>query len=237
MRFLLCILLCCCAAAGEAKPGSILFLGNSLTIYNDLHEMVRKLAELGGQPKLTCDREVVGGSSLAEHWARAKAQQKLNGGRFDLFVIQGSSTEWQKDPESFASHVRLYVTAASETKTRSLLYMVWARRGAGPTQAAIAKAYQDAAAATGATVVPAGLAWEAYRSKHGEETLFKDSVHPTPLGTYLTACVFYTVIYGASPVGLSGEMAGLDAATAKELQETAWLVAKPQDRPKLKSKR
>ncbi len=45
------------------------------------------------------------------------------------------------------------------------------------------------------------------------------------------------MIYGASPVGLSGEMAGLDAATAKELQETAWLVAKPLNSPKLKAKR
>jgi hypothetical protein len=237
MRILLCLLFSLVAVAGEAKPKSILFLGNSLTIYNDLHEMVRKLAELGGQPALTCDREVVGGSSLAEHWARGKAQAKLTGGTFDIFVIQGSSTEWKKDPESFATHVRLYAKAATETKTRSLLYMVWGRKGAADTQPAIAKAYQDAAAATGATVVPVGLAWDAYRKKNGEEALFRDSVHPTPLGTYLAACVFYSVIYGASPVGLSGEMAGLDAATAKELQETAWLVAKPLNGPKLKAKR
>jgi hypothetical protein len=45
------------------------------------------------------------------------------------------------------------------------------------------------------------------------------------------------VVHGASPVGVSGEMAGLHAATAKGVQETFWLVAKSQDRPKLKTKR
>ena len=39
----------------------------------------------------------------------------------------------------------------------------------------------------------------------------EDGSHPTPLGSYLAACVFYAVLYGRDPTGL--EMLDVDAGT------------------------
>lgn len=235
MRILITFLLSSCCAmlgAAEDRPVSALFLGNSLTIYNDLPAMIAALAAAGGRPALTHDREVVGGSTLEAHWGRGAAQEKLRAGSYDLFVIQGSSTETIKDTASFMTHGKLFVAAAAERKVPALLYLTWARRGQGPKQELITKAYRDLAAGTGATIVPVGLAWELYRRNHDEAVLFSDAVHPSPLGTYLTACVFYATIYRLSPVGLSGAAAQLDPATAAGLQEAAWAVAKPAEAPK-----
>ena len=48
-----------------------------------------------------------------------------------------------------------------------------------------------------------------------------DKRHPSLAGTYLAACAVYASLFRKSPEGLS-YTAGLDGATAKFLQATAW---------------
>lgn len=48
-----------------------------------------------------------------------------------------------------------------------------------------------------------------------------DKRHPSLAGTYLAACVTLASIYNVSPVGNS-YTGGLDAASARHLQEVAW---------------
>lgn len=105
-------------------------------------------------------------------------------------------------------------------------------------QAALAtgyEAYRDATSAEGRPtwLAPAGLAWaRAYDEAvaAGADPLATDSRffqlyqddghHPSPLGTYLTACVIYATLTGASPEGLSPS-AALDAEDALWAQQTA----------------
>jgi hypothetical protein len=47
-------------------------------------------------------------------------------------------------------------------------------------------------------------------------------VHPSKLGTYLTACVFYATLTDASPVGLNAGGTGLQADDVTKLQQLAW---------------
>ena len=105
----------------------------------------------------------------------------------------------------------------------------WAHRdglpGAGLNYAAMQTAINDAYRAierqTGSGLVPAGEAWQRTLAAAPSIALWADDgSHPTPAGTYLTACVLYQVLIGASPVGLH-ETAGLDAATAEALQQIA----------------
>jgi hypothetical protein len=50
-------------------------------------------------------------------------------------------------------------------------------------------------------------------------SLFADDVHPSLLGTYLAACVFYAALFGESPVG-AAHPPGLDEASATLLQSS-----------------
>ena len=70
-------------------------------------------------------------------------------------------------------------------------------------------------------VAPVGVAWKAALEGRPELELWgSDGIHPGVEGTYLAACVFYTVIYGKTPEGLKFT-AGLPWDIAKFLQKTA----------------
>jgi hypothetical protein len=56
------------------------------------------------------------------------------------------------------------------------------------------------------------------------ERLFKDDVHPTPMGSYFLALVVYSAMYRKSPAGVWAPP-GMAAATAAALQAAAWRSA------------
>jgi hypothetical protein len=95
-------------------------------------------------------------------------------------------------------------------------------------------AYLDIARELGAEVAPVGIAWKMALAADPPFVLHrKDKSHPNPTGTYLAACVFYTTLLDANPVGLPGKilhgdkvLADIPDDQAKRLQEIAWAVVK-----------
>jgi hypothetical protein len=91
--------------------------------------------------------------------------------------------------------------------------------------AQLAEAYTTAGNANDALVIPAGLAFARAVQAQPELNLYApDKRHPSLAGTYLAACTVFTALTGRSPVGNS-YLAGLDAPTAKFLQQVAWDTA------------
>ena len=65
--------------------------------------------------------------------------------------------------------------------------------------------------------MPAGTVW----SKVKRDGLWsKDGSHPSKLGVYLTACVFYATLFDESPEGAEFD-GGLKPELAKEMQKAA----------------
>ena len=65
------------------------------------------------------------------------------------------------------------------------------------------RSYTKLAKTINARIVPVGLAWQRSRELRPDLDLFDpDGSHPSTVGTYLTACVFFGVLTGQSPVGL-----------------------------------
>ena len=88
--------------------------------------------------------------------------------------------------------------------------------------AALAEAYTVAGNDNDALVIPAGLAFARVVKEQPKINLYvADKRHPTLAGTYLAAGTTYAALFRRSPVGLK-YTAGLDAGTAKVLQEAAW---------------
>src|SRR5262249_20860239 len=106
---------------------------------------------------------------------------------------------------------------------KTVLYLTWARQAKPETQTQLNNVYRQAAQSTGALIAPVGMAWAA--ALKGDSTLVlhdADGSHPSPAGTYLSACVFYATFYKQSPEGLPVLNSGLSMAQAKRLQTVAW---------------
>jgi hypothetical protein len=206
---------------------NVLFIGNSFTARNDLPGMVAALAAAAGK-ELDYRLISMGGASLRMHWNKGVAAGAIRDGGYDFVVLQEQSTLPVKNATRMHENVRLFDAAVKAAGAKTALYLTWARKHAPQSQRAITEAYESIGRETGATVVPAGVAWERFVAKHDKPILHdKDGSHPTVAGTYLAACVFYATLFGQSPVRLGEPPKGVSEADAKAIQEMAWsIVAK-----------
>ena len=199
-----------------------LFIGNSFTARNDVPGLIATLAAAHGK---TLEHKLIsaGGASLRMHWNKGAAQREMERTRYDWVVLQEQSTLPVKNATRMKENVRLFDEAIRANGARMALYLTWARTSAPASQAAITDAYTSIGEELGATVVPAGVAWEKVLAMPKHPVLHdRDGSHPTLAGSYLAACVFLAVLFGENPVGIESELKGLSAADVELLQKAAW---------------
>ncbi len=200
----------------------VLFIGNSFTARNNVPGLIAQMAEARGR-QLQHQLIQAGGASLRMHWNKGDAQKAIQETRYDYVALQEQSTLPVKNALRFHENVRLFDEVIKASGAKTALYLTWARQNAPETQTAITNAYTAIGEELGATIVPAGVAWQNFLSKHHHPALHdKDQSHPTLAGSYLAACVFFAVLFGESPVGIASDLKGLTPAEAELLQKTAW---------------
>jgi len=196
------------AADPPAKKLNVLFIGNSLTSTNDLPAMLAAMAAAKGQ-ELTYGRNIVGGATLEKHWNEGKALKLIKQGKWDYVVLQDLSTQAYKGKDSMFKNAKLFDEEIRKVNARTALYMTWALENSPENFPALSEAYTTLAKELKATLIPAGEAWRVI-SNATEKPAFPiyktDHKHPVPAGTYLAACVFYRVFFGAPSTGLPGHL-------------------------------
>src|SRR5262245_19584220 len=205
-----------------ARSTKMLFIGNSFTQRNDLPGLLAELAQACGL-RVQHESIIAGGASLRAHWNAGRAAQAIATGGFDYVVLQEQSTLPLKNAKRMAENVRLFDEAVKRAGSKTVLYMTWARQHAPETQQAIADAYNTIGKELAAIVVPVGLVWLDYLSRHDKPALYdRDQSHPTLAGSYLAACVFLAALLKANPLGIDSGAAGLDQKDRTALQQAAW---------------
>jgi len=202
----------------------ILFVGNSYTGRNQLPRMIAEIAAAASTPRnVQCAAVLAGGASLKQHWNAGKVQLALAGPRFDDVVLQEQSTLPVKNAVRYHDNVRHFVPLIREHGARIVLYLPWARQQTPERQADLNAAVDAIANEIDALVVPVGPAWEtAQRELPGVVLYEDDGSHPTALGSFLAACVFYARMFDDRPNGVeTADRLGIEPATAEALQAIA----------------
>jgi hypothetical protein len=214
-------------AKKKSQSIKVLFIGNSFTQRNDLPGLLAELASAKGL-HLSHELISVGGASLRTHWNAGHAAKAIESGGYDFVVLQEQSTLPVKNAGRMAENVRLFDEAIKHAGSKTVLYMTWARQHSPETQQAISDAYLALGKELGAIVVPVGLAWQRFLAEHKSPVLHdRDQSHPTLAGSYLAACVFFAVLFKASPVGIESGPEALNEQERKSLQMGAWNEVRP----------
>jgi len=206
-------------------PIRLLFIGNSYTYCNDMPSIFAAMSDGSTNHILFETRAVAfGGATLQEHWESGEALQALKDGVWDYVVLQEQSTLPIQRPEQMHQYVRLFNREIGQLGAKTVLYLTWSRRDAPETQDRLTHAYRAIAEEIGAVVVPVGPAWQKVNQE--EFALYEDDgSHPTFVGSYLAACVFYSVLMGMPPERIAAEFQGeISAELAENLHCTAWEV-------------
>src|SRR5687768_6127758 len=199
----------------------ILFIGNSFTARNDLPGLVAAMAAANGD---ALDHRLisVGGASLRSHWNKGEATEAIRSGGYDYVVLQEQRTLPIKNPNRMHENIRLFDQQIKESGSKTALYLTWARRHAPESQTAITEAYTAIAEELGATLIPAGIAWQRFMRGHDRPVLHDhDGSHPTLAGTFLAACVAYATLFGRKTFALPEGIVELTEGDKKLLQRGA----------------
>lgn len=217
-------------AVDSASPTlDILFVGNSYTYVNNLPAMVGAMLE-AGHVTAHIEKSVGGGYTLERHIKDGKAASAIASRDWDIVILQEQSMRPCVEPEMTVRYAKELDKLIDKDRTKKIFFLTWARQHIPEMQDGLNQTYYSVARQLDATVAPVGRAWKKIREASPDLALHSpDRSHPSPTGTYLAACVFYTTITGRSPVGLPAvlktgdkQLVKLDAELAKQLQTAAW---------------
>jgi len=216
----------------------ILFIGNSYLGYGNTPYVFKQLAESGGK-KLFVDTAIRGGRDLPYHISDSNTLEKISEEKWDYVVFQNSCLSMAY-PETaqllFPRPIYYPVKATLDSMinlikinnkdTKAVYFMPWAYEDGitwiqGKTdtfeamQRYILRNSLEFSKELGFIITPVGWAWyNKITYENSAPHLFvSDFVHPSPSGTYLSACVIYSTIYNSSPEGLTffGDLSDNDA--------------------------
>lgn len=219
------------ACSGPAAPDpdalAILFVGNSLSYFNDLPGMLAGLLERADIGPVVVESVALPNYGLEDHWADGDVSERIRRGGWDVVVLQQGPSATEGRP-SLLEYSQRFADLMEPTGARPALYMVWPAASRSFDFDGVSDSYATAARQVDGLLFPAGEAWRKAWARSPNLALYgPDGFHPSVLGTYLAALVMYEQLSGKSAIGLPAEIRigsstqPLDQAVAALLQDAA----------------
>ncbi len=226
------------AQARGVEPGErVLLVGNSLTWYNGMPQMIQGLADSDpGAPPMFVVSYTQDGATLQQLSGERRLSDLIAGVRWDDVVLQEQSellsfTQPQYE-QTTVPYARTLSARIAADGARTVLEMTWGYRRATrktspgtripPCRRGSSRATVSSAASS-TPRRPVGLAWRATLWQRPGLDLWADGRHPNRAGSYLTACVLYAELSDHDPRGIP-YTGGLDPAEARFFQRIAHTV-------------
>ena len=219
----------------------ILFIGNSFTNRNDVPGMLERLgASANPARRIETRRVISNGAALKAHWDRGTARDEIKRSAWDYVVLQEQSTLPLKNRARMHEYIRHFDQEIRARGAKTVLYLTWARLHSFDRQDELTDAFVTIGKELGATIVPAGVAWQRAFAEHRGLVLHdKDQSHPNPTGSYLAACCFYAALFERTPSGLTSDFPGLknqDPQLLHALQDIGWRTVNELTAPRILQK-
>jgi hypothetical protein len=211
------------------RPGlRVLFVGNTITSDNEMPEMLSALARGDpGAPPIFTVWYARRGSTLEDALDDDRLRELFDDERWDYVVLQEHSQIASRPPELRERTVpaaRALDRLAKKRGARTLLFESWGYRDGDPDstddryydmQVRMIRGYAGVSLSLLAPVVQVGHVWQQAVARYPRLQLWnEDGRRPTPLGSFLTASVFYAVLTGRDPTR-SSFTGGWDPAEAR----------------------
>lgn len=183
----------------------VLFVGNSYTYFWNMPLTVSAMAATQGK-SIMARKSTAGGAYLMEHWdgkKGLKTREVITHGAWDIVVLQNQSLSTIEKYNRFMEYGKRFIRLVKKSGAVPMLYITWARQYNPLMQKKITKAYKTLADETGVKTVPVGPIWKQVRTLRPDLRLFHaDGSHPSNIGSYLIACVFYAMLTGSKTSSL-----------------------------------
>jgi len=199
-----------CLAAQDKNTENILFIGNSFTFYWNLPLVVEAMANERNY-NFDITQSTASASSLKDHWFEKdelKSKMLIASGNYDRVVIQDHSLNPLQNPVESRMYFTDFIEWIKANNGTPYIYATWMYKGISNNNYDVIDPIQHALKPvvdkTGAVMVPIDQAFRIFQQRYPTIPIFmSDNKHPSPVGTYLAACVYFKIFTGESPLGLS----------------------------------
>jgi hypothetical protein len=214
---------------------AVLFVGNSLTYFNEMPRMTQAIASREARPLLV-DAVTQSGASLEDLWFRTDAVKRIWQEHWDYVILQERGGRAAMDRgELFHRYLALFADQTRKSGGKPVLFMTWY-----PGNEAF---FRNAAKRANVSLLAVGSAWQDLLEHGRFSRLDWDGTHPNLAGSYLIACSVYALVYEKPPRGLRTDFRDLGTKTefydaplveqtlndeqARAIQAAAWQANKP----------
>jgi len=175
----------------------VLFVGNSLTGFNNMPGLFLSLAQIQGRTPHVSE-SIKFGQTLSAHLNDPAACALATAKKWDAVVLQEYSDLPLREPAEFRDHVFAFQKLVPGVHI--FLFQNWPYRDAKTDVIEkLNRVYDDVALETGATVVHLGRAMEELRTR-STLAVYVDVKHPAPIATYMGTLMMLDAIYGLDPL-------------------------------------
>ncbi len=184
----------------------VLFIGNSLTYFNDLPGTVAGLAG-SAHTVIAVGSVAKPNFALIDHAAgKSNAVAMIDEGNWDYVVLQQGPSALDLSRDTLLIAIRQLDPHIRAAGARSALLMVWPESSRFEVFDDVRDSYRIAAEDVEGLFLPAGEAWRTAWVADPQLQLYgPDGYHPSELGTYVAALVVYEEITGKDARALPGE--------------------------------
>ncbi|NRA06507.1 MAG: T9SS type A sorting domain-containing protein [Nitrosopumilus sp.] len=242
IRFTIAIVMIICIKTYAQDSLNILFVGNSLTTYNDLPKIFQNFSSAKGD-FIYYEQITSGGATIRDHSNTGNVSGILSKRKFDYTILQEQSQipliPWWRNWSLMSASKRIYDVSIKPFCSKLAFYQTIGYKDGGKQcdplniycssdikdyneyQDTVNTAYQQVADSLKALLFPIGYAAKILRKNYPNIDLWaSDGRHPGPYGTYLAVNIMYAGLFKKSPKNTLF-YASLDSNYCKIIQELA----------------
>ncbi len=182
----------------ETTPIDILFIGNSMTYYNTLCDVVEGLAEKAGYVT-NCTEVTVGGSTLKYHMNSETTLKVIKKGGYEVVILQDIVGSFNGDDLIEGANSLVPIIRKYNPDVQIVFYEPWpvksTVKGEYNLTSYFTENYVKTAKTHNAMLAPAGETFYDIYVNHGLDFYCLDEKHPQPLGTFVSAATIYATLF------------------------------------------
>lgn len=184
--------------AEDLNMTDVLFIGNSMTYYNNLCNVVQGIATRKGH-NVKCSAATNGGQNLIYQSTAANVLNAIKKGGYEVVVLQDIVGGFDSDKLQSGADTIIPIIKQYNPDAKIIFYEPWPTKdtitGTAGLLPYFTYSYIQTAKSAGASLAPAGEAFYELFTQHNKDYYCGDNKHPQVLGTFTSAAAVYYAMY------------------------------------------
>lgn len=186
----------------------VLFIGNSMTYYNTLCEVVEGIAKKKGH-NINCSEVTLGGSTLKYHMQAEDTLNAIKKGGYEVVILQDIVGTFNGNDLMEGANTLVPIIRKYNPGVQIVFYEPWPVKptldGEFNLTSYFTENYIKTAKKHNAMLAPAGEAFYDIYVNSGLDFYCLDEKHPQPLGTFISAATIYYTLFNEEYVDFASD--------------------------------